>query len=417
MLIALKKRLYLFGASYFMFWSKLSLRRWNPRVIVVTGSVGKTTLLHILEAQFGSRARLSHHANSAYGLAFDVVGLRGITGSRLKWLYLTLAVPLKSLYFRHHQEFYVAEVDADRPHEAEKIGKWLKPEVVLWVSSEHSHAINYPIRPGVDVRQQIAEEYAKLAHLASKLIIYDQDNSFMQGLLSDSNVTLSGVKKTDVQNYKVTSRNSSFKIAGQIYEFAQPMPESTALQLLMALKLLSYLNIQPVQDLKNLTMPPGRSNYFDGVNGLQIIDSSYNAHNASVQTMVDMLSKINHKPKWLVLGDVIDQGVFEAEEHMQLAEYLSHQKLDKIILIGRRTHNYVLPVLKKSGIASESFRWPKEALEYLKKNLTGKEVVLFKGSQFLEGIIKHLLANPADEQYLCRREPAAQKQRQHYGVG
>ena len=123
----IKKKLYLVVVRYFRIFASASLRRWKPRVIAVTGSVGKTTLLNLLEVQLGDRAHYSHNANSSYGIAFDVLGMDGVRGSKLKWLYLFIAAPLRSLWFRHVQEFYVVEIDGERPRETEFLASWLRP--------------------------------------------------------------------------------------------------------------------------------------------------------------------------------------------------------------------------------------------------------------------------------------------------
>ena len=78
MLSRLKRLLYFPIASYFRFFAVLRLRRWNPRIVVVTGSNGKTTLLHMLEAQLGAKARYSHHANSSFGIPFCLFVMCGI---------------------------------------------------------------------------------------------------------------------------------------------------------------------------------------------------------------------------------------------------------------------------------------------------------------------------------------------------
>ena len=56
MIASLKKRLYFFVAGYFRFWARFVLERWQPRIVVVTGSNGKTTLLHLIESQLGEKA-------------------------------------------------------------------------------------------------------------------------------------------------------------------------------------------------------------------------------------------------------------------------------------------------------------------------------------------------------------------------
>ena len=47
---------------------------------------------------------------------------------------------------------------------------------------------------------------------------------------------------------------------------------------------------------------------------------------------------------------------------------------------------------------------PKEVLDYLKDNLAGGEMILFKGARFLEGVIENLLENKEDAAKLARRE-------------
>ena len=54
--------------------------------------------------------------------------------------------------------------------------------------------------------------------------------------------------------------------------------------------------------------------------------------------------------------------------------------------------------------------------EYIEKNITGKETLLFKGSQYLEWIIEKLLLDPKDSKKLCRREKAAVARRKSWGL-
>src|SRR6266403_3974403 len=95
MVARLKRLLYFPIASYFRFFAQLRLRRWNPRIIVVTGSNGKTTLLHMLEAQIGEKARYSHHANSAFGIPFDILDLKRKTLLKTEWIRLFLLAPFQ----------------------------------------------------------------------------------------------------------------------------------------------------------------------------------------------------------------------------------------------------------------------------------------------------------------------------------
>src|SRR5476651_1998423 len=99
MLNSLKKRLYFVVASYFVFWAKFVLRRWKPRIIIITGSSGKTTLLHMVEAQIGSQAIYSHNANSAFGISFQLLDLPPNVPSKLAWIKYMLLAPFHLFRF------------------------------------------------------------------------------------------------------------------------------------------------------------------------------------------------------------------------------------------------------------------------------------------------------------------------------
>ena len=81
----------------------------------------------------------------------------------------------------------------------------------------------------------------------------------------------------------------------------------------------------------------------------------------------------------------------------------------------RRTKKYTYPQLK-GKVKVESFDKPQEALEYLEENLTGKETVIFKGSQYLEWIVEKLLANPDEVEQLARQDEAHRRRRASWGL-
>jgi UDP-N-acetylmuramoyl-tripeptide--D-alanyl-D-alanine ligase len=179
-----------------------------------------------------------------------------------------------------------------------------------------------------------------------------------------------------------------------------------------------YLEIPITTDLSQFVMPPGRSNYFEGKKGIKIIDSTYNALLLSMQSILDMYSQIDEPHKCLVIGDMIEQGKSEASEHQKLANLLQTMKVETIILVGKRTAKYVLPILEESSLTStiKSFTTTQDALAYIETNGTGRETILLKGSQYLEWIVEKLLAHPADISHLARQEPAAKKRRLERGL-
>lgn len=415
----LKKKLYLSVANYFKFWSNISLKHWNPRIVIVTGSAGKTTMLNLIESQLGAKAHYSHNANSAFGIAFDILGMRGITGSKLHWISLFLQTPFRAFVYSRKEKFYIVEADGERPHEAEWIAKWLRPEVSVWVTLGRSHAVFYEqeVAAGnfANVDDAIAHEFSTIPANTRKLVIIDGDNEKMLETTKNIEAKVVSVKKDALKSYEVYPDKAIFEFAKHKFVFHDPMPRDVTIQLVMLEKLMKYLNEPINYDLNDFHMPPARSNYLEGKKGIKIIDSSYNAHIISMTTVLDMVKVLHAPHKWLVIGDIIDQGRLEGEEHEKLAQLLLDTKVENIVLIGRRTKKYTYPLLKNEAKV-QSFDKPQQALKYLEKNLTGKETVIFKGSQYLEWIVEKLLAHPEDVSNLARQDEAHRRRRASWGL-
>src|SRR5579864_8455736 len=183
MLHALKKRLYFVVAAYFAFWAKFVLRRWQPRIILITGSSGKTTVLHLVEAQLGDQAMYSHQANSSIGLPFHILGMNPNVSSRSQWPARFLLAPFHLFRKLPSTKLYVIEADCDRPHEGEFLAKLLKPEVTLWISVSNTHSMNFDklVKSGQfeTHEQAIAHEFGNFIAATTKLVLLNGDQPAM----------------------------------------------------------------------------------------------------------------------------------------------------------------------------------------------------------------------------------------------
>ncbi len=408
------------AARYFRFFANFAFRRWHPRVIAVTGSAGKTTMLHMIEFELGNRAHYSHDANSAFGIAFDLLGLEGVRGSKLRWIKLFLMAPIRALYYKQQGEFYVVEIDGERPHETEFLASWLKPEVTLWVSFGLSHAVQFQqqVQDGQfsTLEEAIAHEFGTLPQNTQKLVYIDADSEAMQLSTRGIAAEVVAFDKNQLKRYNVYPTRTDFVFEGASFHFAQPQPRDLAVQLLMLEALVKYLGLPLKTNFDEMPVPPGRSSAFKGKKGINIIDSSYNAHLISMQSILEMTKNLHAGHKWLVIGDIVDQGNIEAEEHRKLADLIAEVNPEMVILVGRRTKEYTAPRLKELHIPARTTLDPHKALKFIEENITGEETIVFKGSQYLEWIIEQLLENPEDAKKLPRREAAAVKRRQKWGL-
>lgn len=415
-----KKRFYFVAARYFRFFANFAFRRWHPRVIAVTGSAGKTTMLNMIEFELGDKAHYSHDANSAFGIAFDLLGMDGVRGSKWRWLLLFFQAPIRALYYKRTGEFYVVEIDGERPRETEFLASWLKPEVTLWVSFGLSHAVQFEqeVKDGKypNLEQAIAHEFATLPANTTKRVYIDADSKEMQAAVANIKAEVIALSKKSLKRYSVYPSRTDFVFEDASFHFSQPQPKDLAIQLAMLDSLTKYLDIPLKTDFNGIKIAPGRSSYFKGIKGINIIDSSYNAHLISVQSILEMVRVLHAGHKWLIIGDIVDQGSIEGEEHRKLANLIADAGPEMVILVGRRTKEYTAPRLKELGITTRTTLDPKKALNFIEQNITGDETLIFKGSQYLEWIIEKLLADPADAKKLPRREAAAVKRRQKWGL-
>ena len=365
-------------------------------------------MLNLLEHEMGKKAHYSHDANSAFGISFDLLGLKGVRGSKIRWLWLFIITPFRSLFYRHKEAFYVVEIDGERPHEAEFLAEWLKPEITIWVSIGLSHVVQFEkvVKEGKfkDLSEAITSEFANLPAYTTKRVYIDADSKLMKKATENIKAKVIPIKKTLLKKYVVFADSTDFTYGDTTFHFNHPEPKDIAFNLFVLQDLMKYLKLPFNPDFSDVLVAPGRSSYFKGKKGIDIVDSSYNAHMISMASTLDMAKRMHAERKWLIIGDIVDQGSLEETEHKKLAEMIADVKPDRVILVGRRTKKYTAPRLKELGVSAVATTDPKKALLYLENHITGKETLIFKGSQYLEWIIEKLLADPEDARKLCRRE-------------
>ena len=442
LLRVIKGALYFPLAYYFRFFAEIRLRRWKPRVIVVTGSSGKTTLLNLIGSQLKRRVRYAHKANSSYGISFDLLGLQRKTFLLYEWLGLFIKAPLSVFKPLPKEKIYVVEVDCDRPGEGKFLATLLKPEITLWLNSSKTHSMNFDkvVNPPAGggkfgtIQQAVAHEFGNLLVHTSKLAIVNGDSELINRELYRMRAGVKKINKAGhLENYQITAEGQTrFRIDGKEYSFNYLLPEDTLYGIKMALELAEYLKVSPDYSFSSFTLPPGRSSVFRGIKNTTIIDSSYNANLDSLRVILDMFNRMpvrqaQGKPvsgKWVVLGDMIEQGKSEKDEHEKLAELLLDYKFDRVLLMGPRMSKYAYPKLETLsshfsplGIQMiERFINPIEVLKYLQAHIEGGETILFKGARFLEGVVEHLLADKEDVKKLCRQERVWKIRRRQWGL-
>jgi len=415
----IKRAFYFPVASYFRFWARIQLRVWNPRIIVITGSSGKTTLLHLIEAQLDHHARYSHKANSSFGIPFDILGLNRKTLSLFEWPMLFFLAPSGAFKKPYKEKLYVVEVDSDRPGEGKFLGKLLRPEIVIWLSSGRTHSMNFDSSVQSEkfstIEDAVANEFGHVLECCQRLAIINADNLNIIKQTFRTKAKIVKISKKNLKSYIVDSK-THFKTTTNDYLINALLPRESFYSIEASQQLLDDLDLPFDPSFKRFSLPPGRCSVFKGIKNTTLIDSSYNATPDGMKAIIDLFSDYQTKTKWMVISDMLELGNEEKEEHEKLGELLNTQKINKLVMVGPRMIGYSLPKITTKNFPVTSFEQPKDALLYLKENLAGGETILFKGARFLEGIIEHLLNDKEDVKKLCRREAVWQKRRKQWGL-
>lgn len=417
----LKKKIYFIVAWYFRFFAQIRLRKWNPRVIVVTGSNGKTSLMHLIESQLTKGVKFSHRANSSFGIPFNILGIERKKLTNDEWPLIFLQAPLAILKKVPIEKIYVVEVDCDRPYEGKFLSSLLYPEVTLWLNSARTHSENFEHLVTKDnfIEDVIAHEYGYLVEKTTKLVIVNADS---KPILKQLTRVKAETRKTyylqELKSYQVSKDGTKFKFADAEYKFPNLLPQEFGASILLCKELLKYLNSNMDVSFAKFQMPPGRSSLFKGKNGLTLIDSTYNANLESMKAVLGLYKTIPGNRRWAILGDMLEQGEFTKEEHIKLADVIMQSRLDRVVLMGSRITQYTYPIVKKKTpqLKPVKFFGPDQVLVYLKNELKPNDTVLFKGARFLDGVLEHFLADKKDASKLARREKIWNKRRKKWGL-
>lgn len=421
MIKEIKKAIYFPFAYYFRFWAKIQLRIWKPKIVVITGSSGKTTLLHLIESQIGRKAKYSHRANSSYGIPFNILGIDRKKLAYDEWISLFLLAPFKAFKPAPSEKLYIVEADCDRPGEGKFLASLLRPDITLWISSSLTHSVNFDFlvneKKFPTIQDAITYEFGYFLEYTKNLLIVNGDNLFINKQLKRAKCPIKTISKKGFKTYKISSNSTEFIIEDKKYSINFIVPKLTSYSIQMTNLLLKSLDLPLDPTFRNFVIPSGRSSIFRGIKNTTIIDSTYNATPDGVKTILEMFDKYPSQNKWLILGDMIELGIEEQAEHEKLADLINSMKLNKIILIGTRVSKYTYPKLvKQIQTNTKNFIMPKDGLDYIIKSLSGGETMLFKGARFLEGIIEHLLQKKEDADKLVRREVVWQNRRKAWGL-
>lgn len=422
-----------FVQNILAFLSKKVLNKYNPDIIGITGSTGKTSAKEAVFAVLSSKYRVRKNAknyNNEIGMPLTILGCETGKRSIILWL-LVFLKGLRLLAFKdkNYPDILILEMGADRPGDIKYLTSIAPCKIGILTNIGYSHIEFFGnIKKIIKEKELIATRLPKdgfailngddenVKEIREKL----KTESLTYGFKKDVDVRALelDVDKSIVSGKKTSIKGINFKVDynGSIVPVFLPhvigKQHIYAALAAIAVGVANNLNLVEIaENLQKYKGAPGRMNIVDGIKNTVIIDDSYNASPASCEAALEVAGNLklaDNKKKYACLGDMLELGNLSEEAHLELGRCAVKNGMDYLIVVGEKARD-IARGAKKSGMNLDciyNFTKTKQAGIFLQDRIFEGDLVLVKGSQDMrmEKIVKELMADPLRANELLVRQ-------------
>ena len=413
------------------------IRKYRPRIVMVTGSVGKTSTKDAVAAALSARfyVRKSEKSyNSEIGVPLTVFGMKNPWGNPFGWLMVVKSALALALLPNHYPNLLVLEVGADRPGDLAKMLRIALPDAVVLTrlpeipvhveAYESPEAVReeefspaYGLEPEAPLILPSDDPYAgpMSARVPARSIRYgEREDADVR--LEDAGFLLEEGQVTGMRaEVRAGDERGILLVRGSVGK-TQLLPAVAAVATARAFDIPL---MEALKALESYTPPSGRGRLLSGMHGSLLVDDSYNSSPAAVEEALDTLSRFpgaaspfsttaSRRRRVAVLGDMLELGRYSVTEHERIGTLLVG-KADLLVAVGIRARAFA-SAARAAGMPEDrvfTFDDARAASSEMQKIVESGDVVLVKGSQSIrtERIVEALLADPADKRFLVRQEP------------
>lgn len=413
--------------------AKLVLGKYKPKIVAVTGSVGKTStkdaIYTVLSPHFITRKSIKSF-NSEIGVPLTIIGCNNAWTNPFLWI-KNIFVGLSLILLPHrYPEWLVLEVGADRPGDIYNITRWLKPDVSV-VTKMSKVPVHVEFFPSVE---DVVKEKSHLAQAVKPngvLILNSDDDKVLEmskltsarkitfGFLGGANVHASNesikyeFNKVVGMTAKVNYEGNSVPInligalgRHQLY----PVLSAIAVGLSQGINI-----VEASQSLVSHIPPQGRMHIISGIKGSTVIDDTYNSSPVALLSALDAIKEVNTTGRKIaVLGDMLELGKYSVDEHKKAGEKVA-ETCNMLITVGMRARYIAEGALNKEMDEKSIFQFDesREAGKHLETLLRDGDIVLVKGSQSIrmEKTVFEIMAEPENADKVLVRQDEEWKRR------
>jgi len=408
--------------------SKATLWRYKPRIIAVTGSVGKTNtkeaIYYVLKKKFRTRRNIKNY-NNEIGVPLTILGSYICPPARISSLFSWFVIFLKSIkmiiYQKNYPEVLILEMGIRKPDDMKYLMNFVKinTAVVTGIGQYPSHLEFFKTRDDLIKEKGFLVECLPQDGWA----IFNSDDEAVKKIAQNT------PKKVKIINYGVNDKadlkignydlqdfgvdpaslqcGTSFKVNYKGSYIPIRLTGTTGEQAVFAVSAAISVGISFGLNLVEISLSfggyhalPGRGNILKGIKQTWLIDDTYNASPLSTITALELLDEVGKKRKArkiAVLGDMLELGENTEIGHRQVGEKIS-KMADILFIVGSRA-NFIAEEAQKRGLAEDKifkFTRSEDAGIPLQDEIKKGDIILIKGSRgmAMEKITKEIMAHP-----------------------
>ncbi|TSC94847.1 MAG: UDP-N-acetylmuramoyl-tripeptide--D-alanyl-D-alanine ligase [Candidatus Berkelbacteria bacterium Athens1014_28] len=410
------------------FLARAVINKYNPKIIGITGSVGKSSAKEAIALVLTSKFRVrksEKNYNNEIGIPLTILGSESGESSFLGWSRVFAKGIFLLIFPWEYPEILVLEMAVDQPGDMDYLLSFVSPDVGVITNISASHMEFF------GSVENIAKEKGKLIKGIRNggMAIINGDDSEIVKIKRDAPVKYIEfgfqdklkVQATDANfNYidgKISGISFKLNYQGKIVPFRLPhiLAFHQIYSILAAVSIGMQFKINLVdmaQSLENYFPPCGRMNLISGKNGSNIIDDTYNSSPASAIAALKTVAGTSASRRIAVLGDMLELGSESESGHSRVAAEVFSSGVDLFFAVGKRMETAVSDYLKSEkkieGDEKKVFYFdnPSVTAIELEKIIKNDDLILVKGSQSMrmEKVVENIMEKQFDaRELLCRQ--------------
>lgn len=409
------------------FEAKLVLRKYNPKIVAITGTVGKTStkeaVVAVLGGAFYARGNKGSY-NSEIGVPLTILGVKNAYFSVFVWLKNIFIGLSLILWKKNYPRILVLEFGADKPGDIEALTNWIKPNVSV-ITALGDVPVHVEFFSGPEaLRAEKSKILNKLLSQDKAILNFDDETVLEMKEKTKAEIVTFGVRQgADIKgsNYKIILNKDgkipqgiTFKIEYKETIIPVRIYNSFGKQQMYAclasaaIGTVFGINMVKISEfLSAYKSPPGRLKLLRGIKDTYILDDTYNSSPMALHAALDTFRDLPGKRKIAVLGDMMELGKHTISAHKE-AGLAAAKICDLVFVVGLRA-KFIKEGLIESGFLSENifeFSNSRDAGVELQNQIKKGDLILIKGSQAIrmEKVTEEIMADPQDKEKLLVRQ-------------